>query len=389
MFLQWKAGRCTPAFSGQFQRRVTPVTPPRWADVAVIGGGLAGLVSALSLADRGCRVTLVDDRRPGQASTASGGLLAPSIDPAPGDAGTVARAALERYPAFLDALSERSGERVALGRGLLHVADDEGDAERRRSTIAAGQLVDAHWLSRREAAELEPAIDAPFGAVLHARDGWVSAPALLRALWAAVAGERRIVTVRSTCVAVRLRPTLAALRLADGTRTAARDVVVAGGAWSPLLPGLPSVVPVRPLRGQMVEVRPGVVRHAVYGGGGYLVPHGDGTLVGATSDDAGFDASITPDGASSMRRVLAALVPGHAALAVARQWAGIRPMTPDGQPVIGRDPRARPVVYACGHSRNGVLLAAVTGDLVASLVCGGAPPVETSAFAPERFVDAR
>jgi glycine oxidase len=400
---------------------VTRVTGRHWGDVVVVGGGLVGLASALAMADRGIQILLVDDDRPGQASRASGGVLAPSIHPAPGAAGSAAYAALARYPAFLDALHERTGRRVVLGRGVLYVAASDGDAERLRGVLAARRGADARWRAaapfvlpggervepppitrvqqlrptRRDAGArwldaasvraLEPALRAAHGAVLHPEDGWVDASALLDALREAVAGTRRIRVLRGTATELHSRRPVTRLTLADGSRAAGRRVVVANGAWSSLLGGRHRAIRVRPLRGQMIEVLAAACRHAVFGAGGYLVPSAHGTLVGATSEAAGFDAATTAVAADELRAVLAALAPDAADAPISRHWAGIRPMTADGQPLLGQDPERPGIVYACGHSRNGVLLAALTGDCVAALVTGTEPPVDLRPFAPDRF----
>jgi glycine oxidase len=366
---------------------VSHVTTPRSHDVVVIGGGLVGLASALAMADQGIRVAVIDDGRPGQASRASGGVLAPSIDPAPGAAGTAALAALARYPAFLDALHERTGHRIRLGRGVLQVAGDEAEADRLRAAAGERPGADARWLPAAEAREIEPALGAPHGALLHRRDGWVDARALLAALEQAVAGARPVTIVRGAAIAVRPHGDEVRVSLADGTHVGGRRLVLAAGAWAPLVVGLGRAAAVRPLRGQMLELDQAVVRHVVFGGGGYLVPGDAGTLVGATSEPVGFDAGTTASAADELRGVLTALAPTRARAPVARQWAGLRPMTADGQPLVGPDGERSPILYACGHSRNGVLLAALTADCVTALVVGAEPPVDIRPFAPGRFDD--
>ena len=70
---------------------------------------------------------------------------------------------------------------------------------------------------------------------------------------------------------------------------------------------------------------------------------------------------------------------------VTRHWAGLRPVTPDFQPILGRDPDRPSVIYACGHSRNGILMAPLTGDCVAALACGEEPWYDLSPFSVARF----
>jgi glycine oxidase len=161
--------------------------------------------------------------------------------------------------------------------------------------------------------------------------------------------------------------------------------VLAAGAWSPLIEGLPRPLPVEPLRGQMISLAASPVRHVVYGHDGYLVPRGDMTLVGATMEHVAFDVSTTAEGVAGLRAAAAELCPALAGLPVAKAWAGLRPVSPDFLPIIGRDPDSPSLIYACGHSRNGVLMAPLTADCVAALLVGETPPASLAAFGIERF----
>jgi glycine oxidase len=124
----------------------------------------------------------------------------------------------------------------------------------------------------------------------------------------------------------------------------------------------------------------------VYGPNGYLVPRaGTHTLAGSTMELSGFDASTTDSAVGGIRAMADALCPSLAGVPTASVWAGLRPVTPDFLPIIGRDPDYPALVYACGHSRNGVLLAPLTADCVAALLVGEAPPSSLASFSVERF----
>jgi glycine oxidase len=166
-------------------------------------------------------------------------------------------------------------------------------------------------------------------------------------------------------------------------------VVIAAGAWS----GALGAVPVRPVKGQALRLRdpsgPGLCDHVLRWGPptpGYLVPRGDGRYVlGATSEERGFDTTVTAGGLHELLRDANELVPGVLEFEIEEHIAGLRPGTPDNAPIIGRslvDPR---VVWATGHYRNGVLLAPVTAELVVAELTR--EPVE-HAFGPERFAGA-
>jgi glycine oxidase len=123
----------------------------------------------------------------------------------------------------------------------------------------------------------------------------------------------------------------------------------------------------------------------VYGRGGYLVARGDEAIAGSTMEYAGFHSEVTPDGLARVLAAASALCPGLAGADVRRTWAGLRPMTPDGLPIIGGEPRLSGLWYATGHGRNGILLAGITGLLIKQLLAGEPPDEDLGAFSPERF----
>jgi glycine oxidase len=163
---------------------------------------------------------------------------------------------------------------------------------------------------------------------------------------------------------------------------------LAAGAWSGKIEGLPRPASVEPVRGQMAAFAwpAGAEQAIVQGGGVYIVPRGDEAIVGSTMEAAGFRAETTPAGMAELFARARTLVPALAHLEVRRTWAGLRPGTPDGLPIIGREPRTEGLWYATGHGREGILLSVVTGRVVAQLLTGETPMVEDlSAVRPERF----
>jgi len=181
--------------------------------------------------------------------------------------------------------------------------------------------------------------------------------------------------------------------LAGGEIVAVEHVVVAAGAWTARLEGLPAAahVPLRPVKGQLLRLRdregPGLIERIVRFDGGYLVPRGDGRYVlGATMEERGFDTSVTAGGLYGLLRDAAELVPGVHELIVEEMLAGLRPATPDNAPVLGRSDAVDGLVWATGHHRNGILLTPVSADLVAGALDGEAPPAP---FAARRFAPAR
>lgn len=352
-------------------------------DLIVIGDGIVGLSCARALKRAGMRPLLLGHRREGRASPAAGGFLAPTIEATHGGALDFALAARDGYRHFLEGLGEQTGVEVPLHLdGIVRLAA----AEEECAALRRDEGPWARWLEAHEVGALEPALHTTFGGLLHHADGLADNVALLEALERALvldgvprvdAGARRLdfvaggVTVHTT----------------DGERLSCATVVLAAGAWAPLVEGLPEPsLPVTPLRGQMLALEGIHVSRPVYARGIYLAPRfrQGVTIVGSTSEDIGFQPGTTADTIDRFAEVARRLLPTTRHVR-ADAWSGLRPMTPDGLPIIGVDRTAPSLIYACGHSRNGILLAPLTGDVVARLAAGSPPGFDLSPFRPDRF----
>jgi len=157
------------------------------------------------------------------------------------------------------------------------------------------------------------------------------------------------------------------------------------GAWSALVAGFGGMRRVVPVRGQMLRLAGGHLGHAIAGPEVYLVPRGDSTIVGSTFEYVGFDPRTTESAIARLRDQARLMVPDLEQAAVADSWAGLRPVTPDGLPIIGVDPDVPSLIYACGHGKNGILLAPITGECVAALAGGTSAPVDLELFSASRF----
>lgn len=366
-------------------------------DVAVVGGGVIGAAVARALAVAGARVVLLERcERVGQgASGAAAGMLAPCSEA--DEAGAfldLARASLALWAGLATELVEAGAGDCELSLdGLLRVALDDEDAAALRSRLEwqKGLGVEVDWLDAAQLAELEPAAARPMvGAAWYPAEGHVHSPRAVTALIADA--ERRGVEVRGGAEVVGAGD--GALRLGDGSRIATATVVVAAGAWSGRLGaafGLGDrATAVAPVRGQLLALRglDPLPRHVIFGGRrGYAVAKRDGLLlVGATEEDAGFDMSISEGAGERLLTTASRLVAGAASATVAHSWAGLRPRTPDGLPLLGDAGEAggMRVVLATGHHRNGVLLAPATAAGIASIVLERRPPPGWAAFDPAR-----
>jgi glycine oxidase len=349
-------------------------------DAVVIGDGLIGLSTAYELARASAAVCLVGAAHEGAASAAAAGLLAPSIGTLSDPVRRIFDASLSRYPQFLSRV-QRFDPTLQLQRGLLEVIPDERSAPTKLPSNAV-------LLDQREVAELEPELSAPFGAVLHRDDSAIDNVRLVRALRMAVSAEATI-DRREKTRATRIDVTRqsAAVHLDDGVELAADWVVLAAGAWSPQIAGLPRAVPVSPLKGQMLSLSSSraALSRPIMGADVYIVPRRDEIVVGATVERAGFDLTVTDNAIDQLRSAAVRLLPSLASAPIRRRWAGTRPATPDMLPIIGADPDVPRLIYACGHSKNGILLAPMTALAIASLVRGLPFEFELEPFAVTRF----
>lgn len=364
-----------------------PVTHSN-ADVAVIGAGIAGLCSALAVADAGLDVMLCTDVRAGDASTAAGGMLDTGRGVASGPHQPVFRHARDLWPGFTAELAERTGIKVPLNRdGIIELASDLGDANHLRARAETG----IEWLDVSALGKLEPHLAHHYGALHHRHDGAVNPLALLTALKHAVGRHVHVRVVQQTVAGIKPGPNIedpVSLTLGDGSTRSAMRVVVACGAWAPALTGVPRLLPVAPLRGQLMSVASKMLRHVVVLGDAYAIPRGDGrTILGSVDDDAGLDASHSEDGVRRIRELASGIAPALGSAPMLNTWAGLRPMTPDGLPIIGPDERHPAVIYACGHGRNGILLGPMTGALVVAAVTQSAGNPLHELFSPSRFID--
>ncbi|MGQ0561151.1 MAG: glycine oxidase ThiO [Gemmatimonadota bacterium] len=360
--------------------------------VIIAGGGLIGCAVAWRLAARGAQVHVIESARPGMAASwAAAGMLAPLFE-APSDAfRRLADASLERYPAFVQQLHEHSGIDPELQlTGKIDIAFSESELARLHAHYGSALPDSVRLLDAADARSLEPGIAGDVhSALISTNDGSVDPRKLARAAWVAASECGAQFTIGSSVREVLCsRNGFEAVYLSTGERIEADAVVICAGAWSSSIRGLPQLLPVFPVRGQMValEAVPRVLSHIVMSADCYIVPRSDGrVLVGSTAERAGFEVRTTAAGISNLLAAALRAVPQLAAAAVVETWAGLRPGTADELPILGEDPRAPGVFYATGHFRNGILLAPVTADLLADSVCDGRSELDLRPFTAGRF----
>lgn len=389
-----------------------PGSTGRGFDVAVVGGGLIGLAVAWRAAGRGLRVVVADPDPGSGASRVAAGMLAPVTEAHYGEE-PLLRLGLEsarRYPGFVAELEQAAGIPAGYGStGTLAVAFDQDDL------AALGELAGFHArlglesvrLTARACREVEPLLTpAVGGGLLVAGDHQVDNRMLTTALLTAL-DRAGVPLCRERVAAVVLDGVgrdggpgrVTGVQLGSGRVLHADQVVLAAGCRSDAIAGLePGTLPaLRPVKGQILRLTvPSAqapflrrtVRGTVRGRSIYLVPRSHGELVvGATTEEQGFDTQVTAGAVYELLRDAGRLVPGIGELPLAEASAGLRPASADNAPLLGPLGPAGPrgLILATGHYRNGVLLTPVTADEIAELLATGTVPETIRGFAPERF----
>ena len=371
--------------------------------IGIIGAGVVGLAVAWRLATRGARVEVFDRGAAGAGATdAAAGMLAACAEAEPGEEALIAlgRQSQARWPSFAVELLQQSGIDVALRtEGTLIVALTADDQARLNHHLAFQHRLGlpVQWIGPADARRLEPHLTSNLvGAVWSPQDHQVDNRKLVSALRIAAEGAGAIVREHTLVKEISITSNrTSGVILAGEQRVSADVVVLAAGAWSREIAGLPLELrpPVRPIKGQMLAVRMDVtaplLSHVVWAPGVYLVPRCDGRLiVGATVEEKGFDASLTAGGLLTLLVAAWRAVPSIEELPISEMWAGHRPGSPDDAPILGRGP-VEGLIYATGHHRNGILLAPVTADTISRLVAEDIVDAAIRPFGLERFAQAQ
>jgi len=368
-------------------------------DVVVVGGGAIGLCCAWRLAQAGAKTVVLDRAEPPAGATrVAAGMLAPIGELAFGEPELLRMtiAAAEVYPDFVAELEAATGLSSGYARhGALHLALDRDEASelRRVHDLQRSLGLGAEWLPPRRCRELEPGLTPSFNGGVHApEEAAIDPRRMTAALLTALGGEGVGVRGGTAVVAALLDgERLEGVRTSAGDELLAGNVVLATGAWAGAEGWLPEFArpPVRPVKGEILELRSpdgaAPCERIVASERVYLVPRPDGRLiVGATTEERGFDATVTAGGVHELLREAYRLLPDVAEMELVEAMAGLRPGTPDNLPLIG--PGALDgLILACGHYRNGILLAPITAEAVAGVVAGRPLPEALAAAQREVF----
>jgi glycine oxidase len=354
-------------------------------DAIVVGAGIIGLSLAIDLNKQGLRVLVVEKGEPGrEASWAAGGMLVDCPAETPPALRELATASARMYPEFVHELEDESGLKIDLRSvGTLVLS--------RVETISAGH-------SPATTHALEPALQGlnnsePRFSAQYIKERSVD-PRHLTAAAIAAARHRGIdFSSGDHVLAVEMADGKASGIRTNKTQFAAGMVVNCAGAWAGQIG--PHPFPTRPVKGQMLCVampEKELVRHVVRTPEVYLIPRSDGRmLIGATVEEAGFDKRTVPETILKLRQAALDLVPKLAGARILEAWAGLRPGTPDGLPIMGATPTPGYFV-ATGHFRDGILLAPATAKVMGQMMtgqimAGQGPQIDMLRFSANRFAD--
>lgn len=349
-------------------------------DVIVVGGGIIGLSLAIELRRSGATVLVVERGEPGrEASYAAGGMLVDCGTELPQALQPLAVASARIYPEFVKELELESGMRVDLrDQGSIVFPSPEHTHER------PGFKLDA--LLPAQLRELEPALAHTQSPAFFLKERSVDPRALTLA--ALNCAKRRGVDVSAgeEVTAVTIAEGRAAGIDTKKTWFAAAKVVNCAGAWSGQV--APYAFPTRPVKGQMlclISPRRGLLTHVIRTPEVYLIPRSDGRIVvGTTVQEAGYDKRTDVETIQRLRRAAIATIPELSKAKMLEDWAGLRPGTPDGLPILGETSTCG-YYAATGHFRDGILLAPITARIMADVIAGKAPAHRLEAFSPARF----
>lgn len=349
-------------------------------DVIIIGGGIIGLSLSIALRKRGATVLIVERGEPGrEASHAAGGMLVDCPLETPAALQDLTTASARMYPEFALELELESGIKVDLRNNgtILFLSADHAKLH--------AEFVLSHALPA-PLTEFEPVLTLGDNVALYLQERSVDPRALSAAAWKTAKNRGVDFSSGDEVIAVTVSNGSAKGVSTTKTLLAAPTVINSAGAWSGAI--APHPFPTRPVKGQMLcLVMPSrdLLKHVVRTPKVYLIPRSDGRLlVGATVEEAGFDKRTDPETIQRLHRAALKLVPKLAEAKILEDWAGLRPGTPDGLPILGAT--EIPGYYvATGHFRDGILLAPITGEVMADVIEGRAPTIDLTPFSPSRF----
>ncbi|HZS46649.1 MAG TPA: glycine oxidase ThiO [Blastocatellia bacterium] len=369
------------------------------ADVIIIGGGLIGCAIARSLAKENLSVMVLDKQQPGlEASRAAAGMLSPQSETdSPDQFFRLCMASRDLYSDFAAAISEESGVDVEYrtdGTVVLAFNEDQAQVLVGRAAWQQAEGLNVEVLSAEDACVMSPAITPEIQSALFVPDDHqINNRKLTSAVTIAAARAGAEIRTGHPVDQILSKGNRATGLRVNGQQIECGTIINAAGCWAGLIESVirPSTIPVR---GQMIALRSSspIVDHVIHTPGCYIVPRLDGRIIiGSTTEHAGFDKSNTAAGVTGLLSAAVEAVPDFAQLPIDEMWAGLRPGTLDGLPLLGRAESSgvENLIFATGHYKNGILLTPITALLITEMIMGGnIPPTHQKwlrEFRPDRF----
>ncbi len=373
--------------------------------ILIIGGGVIGLGIGWQLAKAGASVAIYEQAEAGRAASwAAAGMLAPLAEAHTEEPEllTLGCQSLARYPQWVRELEADAGMSIGYRvEGTLIVGLEPDDTHQLRHLYASQQELglDVEWLTGRAGRDIEPALSPRVTAAIRCEtDHQVDNRLMVKALQRAYQGCGGALHENNAVESIQIENGVATgIMTQDGEKHKGDIIVLSAGCESAQIQGLPDAIrpPVRPVKGQMLALQmeegitvKNVIRtvRARYPTSVYLVPRTDGRLiVGATSEEMGFDTRLTAGGVFELLRGAWEAVPGVYELPLLETWAGLRPGSRDNAPILGETP-IESLIYATGHYRNGILLTPITAYEISKLILTGETSETIVPFRLDRFL---
>jgi len=366
-------------------------------DVAIVGGGIIGCAIAYHLSKSGIDVAVFDRGEMGaEASSAATGLLAP-LGPLSGSGpfADLLLSSFALFPTLVPELEEVSGIHLEYEQtGALRIVRNPKHVSRLCKRMNAWKPLGLkmYWLTGDEARQLEPLLSPDVSAAIYVpEESQINASSFVKSFSLAAIKQGANLYSRSNITRIEHhKAKVTGVYTFQGERIACNHLVLANGAWaSDCSAWLHFPIPIIPQRGQalMLHQPPIPLHHIIFGEAAYLTPKMKyKIIVGATKEEVGFDTNTTPGGLSWLLNAATRLSPTLESCKLVHMWAGLRPRTPDNQPILGQAPGWDNVTLAVGHGSTGIILSAITGQTIAELIIKGQVPQILQHFALTRFL---
>jgi glycine oxidase len=365
-------------------------------DVVIIGAGVIGCSIAYYLSKVGVQVTVVErEQIAAEASSAAAGIIAPlGYSSVPGPYLDLRMASWSLYPELIPTLEGVSGIRIEDNRlGALNMSTytDDLDGLQQKYTFWQQLGLQVSWLTGAELRSCEPLLsEQAQGAICSNEEISMKPPLMTKAFAEAARRQGAHIIEHSEVIGIQHSGRRATgVQTLNGHTIACQQVIIASGAWSARFSDwLGFSLPVSPMRGQILALQqPSTpLKHIVFDEHIYLAPKLDNTIyVGATIEQAGFEKNITAEGIATLLNSAIRAVPALRGATIVRMWSGLRPWSPDSYPILGPAPHWENVQLATGHSANGFLLSAITGQSMAEAITTRQIPAIIQPFGVERF----